>query len=329
MSFNSILGNGRAKSILAKSLRRQRLPNSLLFIGPEGVGKEDAALVVAKALNCQNKKDDSCEECPSCLAINRGNFPDVMVLRPETDMYRIEQLKILKATAYLKPMVGKKRIFIIAESEKMREDAANSLLKILEEPPPSTSLILLSSNPYLILATIQSRCQVLSFSPVFKEDIEKMLVEKGYEPDQARIISHLVEGSMKQADSLDWRELQEKRRKDWMVFLSLLRKEKISLSLREYIASRYPDKRELVEMFEIFSSFCRDVLLIKAEGDRHHLLNLDYRTEIEAAADCIGFQQSLDLMGKIDYSLYALKKNCNVRLLMSYFFSAFLVSNHV
>ncbi len=329
MAFDSILGNNRAKSILAKSLRRQRLPNSLLFIGPEGVGKGDVALVVAKALNCQRTNENACEECPSCQAINRGNFPDVMVLQPENDVYKIEQMRILKSAAYLRPMMAKKRVFIIPDAEKMREEAANSLLKILEEPPSFSHLILLTSNPYLILPTIQSRCQVLQFSPVFKEEIEKILVEKGYQEERARIISHFVDGSLKQAISLDWEELQEKRQKGWQLFLSLLRKENISSSFQEFISSRFPDKRELEEMFEIISSFCRDVILVKGGGDNSHLLNLDYRADIEGASDYTGFEQSLDLMSKIDYSLYALKKNCNVRLLMSNLFSSFLVHNHV
>ena len=211
----------------------------------------------------------------------------------------------------------------------MREEAANSLLKILEEPPSFSHLILLTSNPYLILPTIQSRCQVLQFSPVFKEEIEKILVEKGYQEERARIISHFVDGSLKQAIRLDWEELQEKRQKGWQLFLSLLRKENISSSFQEFVSSRFPDKRELEEMFEIISSFCRDVILVKGGGDGCHLLNLDYRADIEGASDYTGFEQSLDLMSKIDYSLYALKKNCNVRLLMNYLFSSFLVHNHV
>jgi len=329
MAFDSILGNSRAKSILAKSLRRQRLPNSLLFIGPEGVGKGDVALVVAKALNCQRTNDDACEECPPCQAINRGNFPDVMVFQPENDVHKIEQMRILKSSAYLRPMVAKKRIFIITDAEKMREEAANSLLKILEEPPSFSHLILLTSNPYLILPTIRSRCQVLQFSPVFKEEIEMILVEKGYQEERARIVSHFVDGSLKQAISLDWEELQEKRHKGWQLFLSLLRKENISSSFQGYLSSRFPDKKELEEILEIISSFCRDVILVKGGGDSCHLLNLDYRDDIQGASDYTGFEQCLDLMKEIDYSLYALKKNCNVRLLMSYLFSSFLVHNRV
>ena len=86
MAFDDILGNSRAKRILKKALQRGRVPNSLLFTGPEGVGKRDMALVLAKAMNCLQEKDDSCEVCASCKAVNNRNFPDVMVISPEKNL---------------------------------------------------------------------------------------------------------------------------------------------------------------------------------------------------------------------------------------------------
>ena len=105
MAFDDVLGNSRTKRILKKSLERNRIPNSLLFYGPEGVGKRDIALVLAKAMNCLKYRDDACDVCPSCHAIENGNFPDVMVLSPEKNVLKIEQMREMKQTAYLKPMV--------------------------------------------------------------------------------------------------------------------------------------------------------------------------------------------------------------------------------
>jgi DNA polymerase III delta' subunit len=325
MAFENIIGNERVKSVMARALRRQRLPYSLLFIGQEGVGKYEAAMVVAKALNCLNRTDDACEECSSCLAINRRNFPDVMVFEPENDVHRIEQMRILKSTAYLRPMVGKKRVFIITDAERMMEPAANSLLKILEETPPFSHIILLTSNPYLIIPTIQSRCQILRFTPVFSEEIEKILKDRGCEDDRAKVVSQLVEGNLKMALALDWDELQEKRQRGWQFFISLLKKENISPLLREFVSSRFPGKQELGEVFETLASFCRDVVLIKGGGDGSLVQNLDFGPELQEAAGWLSLESALDLMGKIDYSLYALKKNCNVRLLVCFFFTSFLV----
>jgi DNA polymerase III delta' subunit len=142
-------------------------------------GKRDTALVLAKALNCQKKKDDACEACASCKAVNAGNFPDVMEIQPEGNVLKIEQMRLLRDIVHLKPMTGKRRVFIVAEAEKMTEEAANSLLKILEEPPLFSYIILMTDNPFLLLPTIKSRCQILNFLPISREDIEKILVHKG------------------------------------------------------------------------------------------------------------------------------------------------------
>ncbi len=329
MAFQNILGNSRVKTILSKSLQRNRVPHSLLFIGPDGVGKKEMALVVAKALNCLLKTENSCEECTSCVAINKKNFPDVMEVSPQKDVIKIEQMRLLKSTTYLKPMVGKKRVFIISDAEKMSEEASNSLLKILEEPPSFSHIFLLTDNPYLILPTIKSRCQVLSFAPVFKEDIEKVLLEKGYGAEKARVISLVVHGNLRYALSLDWDDLLEKRQKAWQVFNALIKKENASAFLKEFSSSRFLERKDLEQIFEILSSFCRDIVVFKEEGDWSHLMNPDYGQDLREISRHMSLEQALDFLSKMDYSLYALQKNLNVKLLMSSLFSHFMGKHYV
>ncbi|NOR15579.1 MAG: DNA polymerase III subunit delta', partial [Candidatus Aminicenantes bacterium] len=156
MGFSDILGNERIKRILRKALQRQRVPNSLLLSGPTGVGKIDFARTLAQALNCLEMTDDACGHCSSCLAIAKGNFPDVLQPVPEKEVLKVEQMRILKDTAYLKPMLGKKRVFILDRAERLNAAASNSLLKILEEPPGFSHILLLTANPFVILPTIKS-----------------------------------------------------------------------------------------------------------------------------------------------------------------------------
>lgn len=329
MAFQNILGNSRVKTILSKSLQRNRVPNSLLFTGPEGVGKKEMALVVAKALNCLQKTEDSCEECKSCVAINKKIFPDVMEVSPQKNVIKIEQMRLLKSTTYLKPMVGKKRVFIISNAEKMSEEASNSLLKILEEPPSFSHIFLLTDNPYLILPTIKSRCQILSFAPVFKEDIEKVLLEKGYGAEKSRVISLVVHGNLRYALSLDWDDLQEKRQKAWQVFHGLIKKENASVFLKEFSSARFLGRQDLEQILELLSSFCRDIVVFKEEGDLSHLMNPDYEQDLQETSGYLSLEQALDILSKIDYSLYALQKNLNVNLLMSSLFSYFMDKHYV
>jgi DNA polymerase-3 subunit delta' len=330
MAFKDILGNSRVKKILRKALQKNKVPNSMLFCGPSGIGKRDMALVMAKALNCDRKKDDACEVCPSCKAINAGNFPDVIEVSPEKDVIKIDQMRILRKIAYLKPMMGKKRVFVVVDADKMKEEAANSLLKILEEPPLFSYIILVAHNPFMIMSTIKSRCQILNFSPISKEDIEKILVGKGYEEKRARIVSLLVRGNLKQALNLEWEDVQDKRTKAWQLFLALLRKGKVALFLRNYAASQRTLVRdEWDQILEILSSFCRDSILIKEKSDRRLLMNPDYEEEIRKAEALLSLEALMDCLTKIDYAIYGSGKYLNVNLLVSSFFSYFKESEYV
>ena len=274
MAFKDVLGHERVKKILRKALQKKKIPNSILFYGPNGVGKEEMALVLAKAINCERKKDDACEKCTSCRGINAGNFPDVMVIQPDGNVIKIEQMRALRKIAYLKPMVGKKRVFIVTEAEKMNEEAANSLLKVLEEPPLFSYVLLVTHNPFLILSTIKSRCQILNFPPLSKEDIERELMEKGFTEEKARVISRLVRGNLKQALGLDWEDVQETRKQAWMLFLSLVKRENFAFFLRNYAFSyKSLVKQDWEQILEILSSFCRDLVLLKEKSDSNLLMN--------------------------------------------------------
>jgi len=330
MAFDEVLGNSRTKKILKKSLQRDRIPNSLLFFGPEGVGKRDTALVLAKAMNCLKSKDDACEVCASCRAIEKGNFPDVMVISPEKNVLKIEQMRAMKQTAYLKPMVGLKRIFIIDQAEKMNEEAANSVLKILEEPPAFTHIILITHNPYLILPTIKSRCQDLSFSQISKQDIKKVLVEKGQDEEKAQIISLLVSGNLKQAMNLDWEKIRSLREKAWQLFSMMLGGKRASSFVKDYAFRRRESiETEFVQLLEILSSFGRDLLLIKSSGNENLLMNPDYESGLRDAETRITLGQALGFLVKIDTALYALERNVNVNLLVSSILANMMDRSHV
>jgi DNA polymerase-3 subunit delta' len=324
MAFKDVLGHERVKKILRKALQKKKTPNSLLFCGTKGVGKEDMALVLAKALNCERKKDDACEKCVSCKAINAGNFPDVMVIQPEKNVIKIEQMRTLRKIAYLKPMVGKSRVFIVTEAEKMNEEAANSLLKVLEEPPLFSYVVLVTHNPFLILSTIKSRCQILNFPPLSKEDIKRVLLEKGFTEDKARVISRMVCGNLKQALSSDWEEVEATRKQAWILFISLVKRDDFALFLRNYAFSyKSLVKQEWEQILERISSFCRDMVLIKEKNDSNLLMNPDYEDEIRKMEELVSLDWLMECLEKIDYAIYGLGKNLNVSLLVSSFFSNF------
>jgi DNA polymerase III delta' subunit len=329
MGFKNVIGNSGVKKILHRALKQKKLPNSILLTGPAGIGKKRTALVVAKAMNCLKKTSDACEECTHCKAINNGNFPDVMVISPVKDVLKIDQMRLLKETAYLKPMSGKKRVFIVIEAEKMNDEASNSLLKILEEPPPFSHIILVTPNPYRIIPTLKSRCQMFQFSPIPKEEIQKALVAKGFQPERAHILSLQVDGNLKQALSLEWDEVQSQRKQAWHLFLALQKREKAAQLLKQFSQPRAVIREELERTLEILASFCRDVILIKEEAEIDFLLNPDFEQDLREVAQSIPLEQAMNFLSKIDFAISALPRNLNVNILVSSIFSNFLEQSHV
>jgi DNA polymerase III delta' subunit len=338
MAFKDILGNQRIKKILKRSLKKDKVPNSLLFCGPEGSGKKDTALVLAKAMNCQNKRDDACEICSSCKAINSESFPDVILLAlDDVEKNRIKLIRELRQLAYLKPMVAKKKIFIIEDAEKMRSDSANTLLKVLEEPPLSTHIILLTNNFYAILPTIKSRCQTMMFSQVSFDEVAEHLMDSGIDRDKAKIISFLVRGNLREALALDWEELRAQREEAWDLLLSFLESGKTSVFFEKFYTPREnlqkDIKRELMrdfaKRFKIISSFCRDLILIKEKCDESLLMNPDYKDELMNVEGFFDLDWLMEFIKKIENVHYGIQRNLNFNLVVSSTFSDFMEWSHV
>jgi len=331
MAFKDIAGNGRVKRILKLALEKGRVPNSLLFCGPEGVGKRQMALALAKALNCLETPGDSCDRCPSCVAIDEGRFPDVMEIETRADKkaLAIEQTRLLKQLAYLRPMAARRRVFILVDAEEMSPEAANSILKVLEEPPLSSHIILLSSTPFLLLPTILSRCQVLNFSAFTKEEIEEILLERNYPEDRARILSLLVDGNLERALELDWDEVLALKEESWALFEAMTFGGRASLFLERFGSLGKPVQEEFEETLELFSSFLRDMLLIKLGGDSRFLLNPDFEPRLRTAADRLPVRQAIDVLAEMDAVLAELSRNLNKNLLLATFFSNFGEYTHV
>jgi DNA polymerase-3 subunit delta' len=329
MAFKDVVGNERIKRILKLALERGRVPNSLLFCGPEGVGKKAMALTLAKTLNCLNLTTDSCDECPSCEAIDKGVHPDVMVIAAEKQEIKIEQTRFLKQMAYLRPMTGKKRVFIVVDASEMSDPAANSLLKVLEEPPPYAHLILVTASPFLLFPTILSRCQTLAFSAIGREEIEKILLERNFGTEQARILALLVDGNLDWALDLEWEEVLSLKEESWALFETLASGDRSALFLERFGALAKAVQEEFGRTLEVFSSFVRDILLLRLGGDPQFLLNPDFEPRLREASAAWTVRRVLGVLEELDFVLAELPKNLNKGLLATTFFSNFGELRHV
>jgi len=202
MKFSEIVGQEVAVDILKRSIENNKCAHAYLFVGPDGVGKRTTAIAFAKGLNCQSSYSDGCDLCDSCRKIEKGTHPDVELISPREGglTISIDQIRKLQRRVSYKPLEGNWKVYIIDDAASATEEAANCLLKTLEEPPPRVILILITENIYRLLSTVRSRCQLILFRQIPRNLIEKILKDQ-YEvaPEEARSLAWLSSGSIGRA----------------------------------------------------------------------------------------------------------------------------------
>ncbi|OGX68347.1 MAG: DNA polymerase III subunit delta' [Paenibacillus sp. RIFOXYA1_FULL_44_5] len=194
MAFQSIVGQEHVKKILLNSLHSNKLSHAYIFSGPSGTGRKKMALSLAQAIYCTNKSEDACGHCVECRKVEHGNHPDLHWVEPEGTSIKIEQIREIQKKLAQRSMSNVKQIYIVSKADLMTIQAANSLLKFLEEPAGSVLAILVTENGHALLPTIRSRAQWLSFLPLSPHDLLQRLGLEGYSGDLARAAVHLTSG---------------------------------------------------------------------------------------------------------------------------------------
>lgn len=202
MSFAAIRDQEPAVRLLRNILKRGRVPNGLLFWGPDGVGKRLTALETAKAVNCTAADDDACGTCLSCRKADSGNHPDLRVVAPvqRSRTIDVETIEEINGFAALRAFEGAWRVFVILDADRINLPAQNHFLKTLEEPPGQSLFILVTQYPRVLLPTIRSRCQMIRFGALRPETVRELLErERGLDAQSAATIAELAQGQMSRA----------------------------------------------------------------------------------------------------------------------------------
>ena len=303
MSFAQVKGQEDALNIL-RSVLINRPTHSYLFCGPEGVGKKVAALAAAQFLNCPHADDDACGRCPSCRKIALGEHADVIMLEPDGASIKIEQVRSLNALTSLRSYEGGYQVIIINDAHLLTEQAANSLLKMLEEPKEKTVFILITSKPEAILSTIRSRCCVIKFKGLSAADIVAVLGE------QAAQAALLANGSVKTAQDIlndpDFFTL----RQDVLSFIKRL-PELSPAQIVEQCALWKPNKAKAVRILSFVEFWFRDLLLYRLSQNSSLLLNKDC---LESYQSCSSFTDILTILEKIEQAMRYLNQNVSPEL---------------
>jgi DNA polymerase III delta' subunit len=190
MRLSEVIGQSGLARLMARLIARRRLPPALLLEGVPGCGRRTLALAIAQAVLCARAQDgDACGECSSCRMVVEGNHPDLVSLPHDTqgDDVGVELVRTAIAeAAYQSPLIAAGRVFILHGVERLNHAASNTLLKVLEEPPHGTHLIMTTANAGAVLRTIRSRTQLHRLAPLSTADLERVLMLLGVSAEEAR-----------------------------------------------------------------------------------------------------------------------------------------------
>ena len=348
MAFEKIIGQERAKSFFKKALERIRISHAYLFVGERGVGKEAMALELAKALFCSNQCSGPCGQCADCRRVAKLTHPDLKFIIPmpskikeeeqteilqsiAKDPYRrrelwanpsisIERIREIRRAFSYKSFEGKGRVVIMADADRMTSEASNALLKILEEPPEKTYLILISSKPDLLLPTITSRCQLIQFHPLTVQEIEEALIKRNkLDVNQTKLAARLASGSYRRALELLDDNLQELRAQSLELFRKSIQNTFTQISYVEDILHAMPrDSKKVKDLLILLLIWFRDAMVYyETHGENHNrLVNFD---QVEIVQKFVSKFPNADLYGavqEIERSLELIDRNVQLKLIL-------------
>ncbi len=345
IDFGSVIGQSRVKAILTRIIENNRLANSFLFFGPEGCGKIATAIEFAKAINCLADAKKPCQNCSACRQIGSLTHPDFKFVfsgpknLAEKDIIEhvqkisknpylsaaylsnseilIDQIRELKKLASFKRYNAKTKVFIISEAEKMRMEAANSLLKLLEEPPESLTLILTTSRLDQVLPTISSRCQMIKFSPLSRDEIKEKCLELGIGEQQSSVISRLSIGNFRKAMDLTRINFQQLRDEAGQLLLAAKQTDIIKKFQLIGELTRGKNRGEIKELFLSAISLLRDVQILSAQtGSLNDLLfNADQPKKLDQLLNIFNSSNISTALDKTEYYIELVDRNIYINLI--------------
>lgn len=348
MGIETFLGNPQAVADVQNMLAGDRVPGALLFTGPDGVGKKTLALMLARALNCERRAElggDFCGECSRCrkaeemLTSTREDLErrraikdaarrvdglvyfDLQLIEPITRYILIEQIRQLRSVAYTRPFEFPHRVFVIDQAQVVHWQAIDLLLKVMEEPPETTTLILIAPNSHELRPTIRSRCRKVQFLPVEDSVISNFLPEqKGLNKSQQALGVRVADGSIVAAKTFDLNEYQ-RRRKPWLEFVeAVATKPATSMGpadwkiLFDSSKALTENREEFDETLKTGYTLLRDLMQVLWSGTEANVANVDLLPRLKTWAPKLGLGRIEKLKAGLDTAYRLQTRNVNQQL---------------
>lgn len=336
--FDKLIGNKHIKDILRRMLEKERVPRSLLLAGIEGVGKKQFALELAKSFVCLHKKNfEACGSCAACKRADKFQFPkpddkkdefervffsehpDIGIVIPYKNGIPVDAVRDLEKEANFRPYEAKARAFIIDDADKLnsaQKNAANALLKTLEEPAPTTYLFLVTSRPDSLLQTIRSRCQTIRFAPIDVREIEEKILSTGrFSPPDAELVARLSAGSIGRALDFDLEKFRARRETMLGVLQSLAGKPNYLALLKTGEEMNEAKNKEDYEFFlEILQTLIHDIWVLSHGANEKTLVNVDLRAPLQKLSEPLESRRLSAWLHEIEILRETLAVNVNRKI---------------
>jgi DNA polymerase-3 subunit delta' len=328
MPFRDITGHRHLLDLIARAASRGTLPPSVIFAGPQGIGKRRAAIALAQLMNCLTVREgvdsaaaDACGTCASCKRIARGVHADVLVIEPgETGAIKIDQVREAIERAAYRPFEGRRRVVIIDDADMMNADAQNAVLKTLEEPPAASTFVLVTSRPDVLLPTVRSRCQRLRFGRLSPADVAAVLMrDHKHSQADASAAASLSDGSIGLALEGGSDAFVEARQ----AAVELLETAAASEDPRRRLAGAKAlagaarggsDRDELARRLRALGSILRDLGALLSRADERTLANADLQSLLQRLQRSFDGERALRAFSAVDRALFALERNASPKV---------------
>ena len=337
MPFRDIVGHRRLLDLVGGAVARASLPPSLIFAGPEGVGKRTSAVALAQLVNCptpiarvasdagpsslaadqDGSGRDACGVCGSCTRIARLVHADVILVEPgDTGVIKVDQVReVIERTAY-RPFEGRRRIVIIDEADAMLSEAQNALLKTLEEPPSASMFVLVTSRPDELLPTVRSRCQRLRFGRLSPGEIAAVLMAShGFAAADAHAAASAADGSIGFALEGGSEALVEARdaAREMLQHIATTSDPRRRLDSAKVMVGG-GDRDELRRRLRALASMVRDLGALGAHADERCLANADLREPLRRLVGAFDRERVSRAFAAIDRALEAIDRNASPKI---------------
>lgn len=319
--FADVRGHERALGVLRRSVDSGRVHHAYLFTGPAGVGKGLVARALAALVNCTSPVrddgpdgagSDACGRCSSCTKLAAGSQPDVLFIEPDGRQIKIDQVRELHAKTRFRPYESARRVVIVESADTLRDEAANALLKTLEEPRGDTMFVLVTSNPQRLLTTIVSRCQPVRFGALAPDTLTGILVARGVSEADARVAARLCGGSV--GGALHVLETAAYDGRGELAGRLATVDRASTVELLAWADELGRAGQDLPDVLRMLRSVLRDAVLAEAGASPERLVNADLSGAIDAVRRGRGLGDLIGGIERIDEAERMLAGNVNPRM---------------